>query len=264
MQGPAQSLYEALRVLERRAVAARQKAGLPPSRREAAAATRRAPYHVEVDARRISSWLPEDPSSAQVPRTRDADKVWALVRVWSDWAGDRSPRQRYWMDLIEAAQPARVRKATEDSTVRLTYLQQVARIAPPELIGRETELAELVAFCLKPGRGGYMWWQAGAWAGKSALLSAFVLRPPPEVAGRVRMVSFFITARLAAQDTREAFIQVLLEQLVELTGEELPGVLPEVTREAYLLALLVQAAVACQEMGGRLVLVVDGLDRTGV
>ena len=120
MQGPAQSLYEALRVLERRAVAARQKAGLPPSRREAAAATRRAPYHVEVDARRISSWcLSQDPSSAQVPRTRDADKVWALVRVWSDWAGDRSPRQRYWMDLIEAAQPARVRKATEDSTVRL-------------------------------------------------------------------------------------------------------------------------------------------------
>ena len=106
-----------------------------------------------------------------------------------------------------------------------------------------------------------MWWQAGAWAGKSALLSAFVLRPPPEVRGRVRMVSFFITAILAAQDTREAFIQVLLEQLVELTGEELPGVLPEVTREAYLLALLVQAAVACQEMGGRLVLVVDGFGR---
>ena len=105
-----------------------------------------------------------------------------------------------------------------------------------------------------------MWWQAGPWAGKSALLSTFVLRPPPEVAGRVRIVSFFITARLAAQDTREAFTQVLLEQLAELTGQELPAVLPEATREAYLLDLLAQAAAACQQAGGRLVLVVDGLD----
>jgi hypothetical protein len=36
-----------------------------------------------------------------------------------------------------------------------------------------------------------VWWQAQAWAGKSALLSTFVLHPP---AG-VRVVAFFITAR---------------------------------------------------------------------
>ncbi len=118
----------------------------------------------------------------------------------------------------------------------------------------------MAAFCLEPGRGPYVWWQAGAWAGKSALLSTFVLCPPPEVAARVRMVSFFITARLAAQDTREAFSQVLIEQLADLTGQELPAVLPEVTREAYLLDLLAQAANTCRESGGRLVLVVDGLD----
>ena len=105
-----------------------------------------------------------------------------------------------------------------------------------------------------------MWWQAKAWAGKSALLSTFVLRPPPQVRERVRMVSFFITARLAAQDTREAFTQVLLEQLAELTGQELPAVLPEATREAYLLDLLAQAASSLPGAGGRLVLVVDGLD----
>ena len=58
----------------------------------------------------------------------------------------------------------------------------------------------------------------------------------------MRIVSFFITARLAAQDTREAFTQVLLEQLAELTGQDLPPVLPEATREAYLLDLLAQAA----------------------
>ena len=146
---------------------------------------------------------------------------------------------------------------------RSSYLQQVRRIAPPDppgLLGREAELAELAAFCLEDGRGPYVWWQAGPWAGKSALLSTFVLRPPPQVAERVRIVSFFITARLAAQDTRDAFTQVLLEQLAEVTGQELPAVLPEATREAYLLDLLAQAAAACQQAGGRLVLVVDGLD----
>ena len=40
----------------------------------------------------------------------------------------------------------------------------------------------------------------------------------------MRIVSFFITARLAAQDTREAFTEVLLEQLAELTGQDLPTV----------------------------------------
>jgi hypothetical protein len=73
-------------------------------------------------------------------------------------------------------------------------------------------------------------------------------------------VSFFVTARLAAQDTREAFTQVLAEQLADLAGQELPPVLPKSTREAYLLELLSHAASACQQDGGRLVLVVDGLD----
>jgi tetratricopeptide (TPR) repeat protein len=147
--------------------------------------------------------------------------------------------------------------------VRSAYLEQVRRIAPPDPPGlkdRDGELAELARFCLAPDGASYAWWRAGPWAGKSALLSTFVLRPPPEVAGRVKIVSFFITARLAAQDTREAFTQVLLEQLASLLGQSLPALLPEATREAYLLGLLSQAATACAEQGGRLVLVVDGLD----
>jgi hypothetical protein len=150
------------------------------------------------------------------------------------------------------------------AVARSAYLEQVRRIAPPDppgLLGRDSELAELARFCLAPDGPSYAWWRAGPWAGKSALLSSFVLRPPPEVvAGRVRLVSFFITARLAAQDTREAFTQVLAEQLADLLGQSLPAVLPEATREAYLLGLLSQAASTCQEAGGRLVLVVDGLD----
>ena len=82
----------------------------------------------------------------------------------------------------------------------------------------------------------------------------------PEVAERVRLVSFFITARLAAQDTRQAFAEVLREQLAALLGQSLPAVLPEATGDAYLLDLMSQAAHRCSAAGGRLVLVVDGLD----
>jgi len=51
---------------------------------------------------------------------------------------------------------------------------------------------------------------------------------------RYRILSFFITARLAAQDTREAFTEVVLQQLAALLGRSLLTVLPESTREAFL------------------------------
>lgn len=149
---------------------------------------------------------------------------------------------------------------TRLDVARSAYLEQVRKIAPPELKGREGELDELARFCLNPGGASYAWWQARPWAGKSALLSTFVLRPPARVeAARVRIVSFFITARLARYDTRETFIQVLSEQLAALLGESLPAMLPA-TRETRLLELMSLAARKCQQEEGRLVLVVDGLD----
>ena len=164
---------------------------------------------------------------------------------------------------IGYAEQVSVYQGVPQPTAESAYLKTVERIAPPDppgLIGREAELAELARFCLDPVGGPHAWWRAGPWAGKSALLSTFVLRPPAEVAGRVRIVSFFITARLAAQDTREAFTAVMLEQLAALLGQSLPPVLPEATREAYLLGLLSEAAAACAAAGERLVLVLDGLD----
>ena len=145
-------------------------------------------------------------------------------------------------------------------SVRPAYLAQVRCIAPPVLIAREAELAELAAFCAEPGREPYAWWQAEAWAGKSAVLSAFVRCPPERLAGRVEIVSFFVTSRLACRETREDFSEVLLEQLAELTGQDLPAALPQEVREAWLPDLLAQAARTCQDDGRRLVLVVDGLD----
>ena len=55
----------------------------------------------------------------------------------------------------------------------------------------------------------YAWWQAGPWAGKSALASWFVTHPP---AG-VDVVSFFITGRLSGQADSDAFLDAMIEQL---------------------------------------------------
>ncbi len=144
--------------------------------------------------------------------------------------------------------------------VRTAYRHTVERIRPQLLEGRETELAELAAFCsgASDASGGkwYTWWRAVAWAGKSALMSTFVLDPPP----RVRVVSFFVTARLAGQADRKAFVDNVLEQLLALLGEEMPPFLTASTRESYMTGLLVEAAALCRQRGERLVLVVDGLD----
>jgi hypothetical protein len=69
---------------------------------------------------------------------------------------------------------------------RSAYLAQVRQIAPPVLAGREAELEELALFCLGERAGAYLWWQAGPWAGKSALLSTFVLHLPETVRLRVQ------------------------------------------------------------------------------
>jgi tetratricopeptide (TPR) repeat protein len=140
--------------------------------------------------------------------------------------------------------------------VRSAYLEQVGRISPSALHGRDDELTELAAFCTDPGRGPYAWWQAPAWAGKSALMSWFVLHPPPGV----RMVSFFVTARYKGQDDRDAFTNAVMEQLAELLGEPIPAYLTATTREPHLLSMLTRAADDCHRAGQRLVLVVDGLD----
>jgi hypothetical protein len=140
--------------------------------------------------------------------------------------------------------------------VRSAYLEQVRRISPERLVDRDGELAELASFCTEPDRGPYAWWRGPAWAGKSALMSWFVLHPPPGV----RVLSFFITARFAGQSDRGAFIDAVLEQLADLSGEPMPAYLTEATREPHLLGMLARAAEGCQARDERLIVVVDGLD----
>jgi hypothetical protein len=138
---------------------------------------------------------------------------------------------------------------------RSGYLQQVRDIAPAgALLDREAEIDELVEFCAEDEP--YLYLQAGPWAGKSALMSYFVLNPPPGVA----VLSFFVTARLAAQADSDAFAEALLDQLCAFTGYERPLELSNSARESLRVGLLASAVERCRELGCRLLLVVDGMD----
>ena len=138
--------------------------------------------------------------------------------------------------------------------VRSAYLEQVRDIAPDELIGRDGELAEWAEFCAGPDP--YAWWQAGPWAGKSALASWFVTHPP---AG-VDIVSFFITGRLVGQADSDAFLDAMIEQLTALAPAGGGSAAVAGARVGAWLSLLASAAAQAEERGRRLVVVVDGLD----
>ena len=144
--------------------------------------------------------------------------------------------------------------AEQGQLVRSSYLAQVRDITPDTLIGRANELAAWTEFCA--GADPYAWWQAEAWAGKSALASWFVTHPP---AG-LDVVSFFITGRLSGQADSDAFLDAMIEQLDALNpaGERSPAVAG--ARAGVWLSVLATAAAQAGERARRLVVVVDGLD----
>ncbi|MFI9511200.1 caspase family protein [Nocardia sp. NPDC052566] len=143
-------------------------------------------------------------------------------------------------------------------TETAAYFAQVRDIAPPPpngLVDRDAEMTELRAFC--DGDEPYLWWRAGPWAGKTALMSWFALHPPEHV----RVVSFFITSRLASQSDHVAFTNAALEQLCELLPSERATVAAAVgNRDALRRHLLDLAAQRAVESGCRILLLVDGLD----
>ncbi|QIS13672.1 caspase, EACC1-associated type [Nocardia arthritidis] len=141
-------------------------------------------------------------------------------------------------------------------TETTAYFAQIRDIAPAdELRDRDLELATLAAFCA--GDEPYLWYRAGPWAGKTALLSWFALHPPENV----RAVAFFITSRLAAQADHHAFDDAVLEQLSALLPAERTTVTGAVgNRDALRRHLLDLAERRAIESGKRIVLIVDGLD----
>ncbi|CAL2061581.1 MULTISPECIES: NACHT domain-containing protein [Streptomyces] len=149
-----------------------------------------------------------------------------------------------------------VRVTAPGNVAQTGYREQIRRIAPQHLQGREEELAALATFCNEPGGSRYLWLRGPAWAGKSALLSWFALHPPEGM----HLVPFFITGRFASQNDRTGFCDVVMEQLAAFLGQPMPAQVTEATREGHLLTLIHEAAHACQENNARLVLIVDGLD----
>ncbi|MDD9375117.1 hypothetical protein M8Z33_00185 [Streptomyces sp. ZAF1911] len=99
-----------------------------------------------------------------------------------------------------------------------------------------------------------MWWQADAWAGKTALLAWFATRRLP--AG-VDAVHHFIAGRLGT-NRREDFLLALGEQLASVAGRKLRA--SERGRPESLPALFEEAAKASAGRHRRLLLIVDGLD----
>ena len=145
--------------------------------------------------------------------------------------------------------------ATPSPVARTAYLAQVRDIAPDELVGRGSELAQWAEFCA--GLDPYAWWQAGPWAGKSALASWFVTHPP---AG-VDVASFFITSRLKGQADSSAFLDAMTEQLGVLADPADRASAPAAwASPSAWLSMLESATARSAERGRRLVVVVDGLD----
>ncbi|MFE4634856.1 hypothetical protein ACFRJ1_15975 [Streptomyces sp. NPDC056773] len=128
-------------------------------------------------------------------------------------------------------------------------------VLPHEFVGRDAELDELAAFPVAPdGDPAYVWWQADAWAGKTALLAWFATRRLP--AG-VDAVHHFISGRLG-RNRREDFLLALGEQLASVVGRKLR--VSERGRPESLPALFEAAAKASAGRHRRLLLIVDGLD----
>ncbi len=139
---------------------------------------------------------------------------------------------------------------------RSAYLEQVRQLVPDRLEGRDSELEALTSFCTQDDGPAYAYWRAPAWAGKSALMAWFACHPPPGV----KIVPFFVTARFAGHSDRSAFVEIVLEQLLDLLDRPMPALLTGATRDSHLLRTLRDAAEQCQAAGLRLVLLVDGLD----
>ncbi|MGW5747473.1 hypothetical protein [Amycolatopsis sp. NPDC003861] len=174
-------------------------------------------------------------------------RLWEAARAAPPLGPDRQHPDR--------AEPARA--SPGNRSAESGYLDRVREIAPQPLRGREDVLDELTEFCTGDAESHpYLWLQAPKWAGKTALMSWFVLHPPPGV----RIICFFITARLPGQDHRGAFVDVVIDQLCDLLELPRPPYATESTREIGLAAMIRQAAERCEAAGERLLLVVDGLD----
>ncbi|MER5804914.1 NACHT domain-containing protein [Streptomyces mirabilis] len=102
---------------------------------------------MDLDAQRLSSWIPDDPAKAVAPSLSSGDKIWALVRLWHEWADEPVPAtrsQRYFQSLIEDAQPERRPR---------THLSGSLPVELENLLERQQEQGELWPYIIHDGFG---------------------------------------------------------------------------------------------------------------
>ncbi len=202
------------------------------------------PGHVEYVMRVLIPFL-EDRAALRSPgHVRTTEGAWgrrlsAAQEVRSSRKGGRGSR-------VHAASPGRL----------LGGLSQSLRdVLPREFVGREQETADLAAFVKAPdGSPSYLWWQAGPWAGKTALLAWFAARELPAGAD----VAHYVIAGRLGTDRRDGFVQAIGQQLAAAAGNRRRPALDR--KQPNLEPLYEAAARECAERHRRLVLIVDGLD----
>ena len=131
-----------------------------------------------------------------------------------------------------------------------------ASLAPPVLVGRQADLARLAEFCIG-GEPPWRWVHAPAFSGKTALLAWFALHPPEAVD-----VAACFLQMTTADNTANYALTVLNSQLAALVGRAQYQPPAEISDRIsdFLDDLLPAAATTGQQLGRRLLLVVDGLD----
>ncbi|MFJ9035937.1 hypothetical protein ACIRF8_05040 [Streptomyces sp. NPDC102406] len=219
----------------------------------------------------LTAWMNTDPSKAYPP-TEERHVEYVLKKLIPDLqarAVRRSPcfasiQEGPWAARLGAAQRGsqsgqggRGSRVGAASKGRLLCgaSQVLLDVLPVDFVGREEELDSLEHFVTAPqGSPNYLWWQAGPWAGKTALLSWFAARCRP--AG-VDVAHYFIAGRLGT-DRRDGFVRTVSNQLAAAAeGKRHP---PIDLQQPNLGPLYEAAAQACAARHRRLILIVDGLD----
>jgi tetratricopeptide (TPR) repeat protein len=185
---------------------------------------------------------------ARHDHSRRPDAWWEARRrqAWAEKHTNRGGRPA-------AVRPGRVQLNAHPAIPprRSGYWRLIEQLAPSVLDDRLAELA-----IMEENTDSYLWWQAPAWAGKSALMAWFALNPPPGV----RVAAFFVTSQFAGHDNQRGFLEIMTDQLAVLAGGTNSVRPSDAGQLPTFLDLLDLAAHSCRTRGERLTLVVDGLD----
>ncbi|MEU9853708.1 hypothetical protein [Streptomyces sp. NPDC047974] len=219
-----------------------------------------------VGTSNLSGWFLDAPP--QLPR-HVTYVLTVLIPFLEDRAVLRSPGHRraadgVWGRRLSAAQT--VSKSGQGGRGPRVHAASAGRllggpslvlrdVLPRDFVGRERECADLAAFATaRDGSPSYLWFRAGPWAGKTALLAWFLAR---ELPAGVDVAHHFVSGRHGT-DRRLDFARAVGAQLAAVSGgRRRPPLDPE---DLTLDPWYDLAAQECEKRGRRLLLVVDGLD----